>query len=226
MKFSANLTLNRYQWAAQRLVELLPLSPSPIVNDIGAGAGDMHSLTQKAGGKWQGFDLFPKSPEIQQWNLDKPAPNECQSAGIILMLDVLEHLNNPWLGIQHLADTLLPGGFLILSVPNPRWSRSRFSALAQGYPACFTQADLDINHHVFTPWPHIVEKLLTDTGFRIESYVTLDGPTALPGPPYNLRYPLRYAFALLNQGIERYDPTACGMSYGIVAQKEKDDKTS
>jgi hypothetical protein len=27
MKFSASLTLNRYQWAAQRLVELLPLSP-------------------------------------------------------------------------------------------------------------------------------------------------------------------------------------------------------
>jgi len=50
MKFSASLTLNRYQWAAQRLVELLPLSPSPIVNDIGAGAGEMHSLTQKAGG--------------------------------------------------------------------------------------------------------------------------------------------------------------------------------
>jgi hypothetical protein len=29
MKCSANLTLNRYQWASQRLVELLPLSPSP-----------------------------------------------------------------------------------------------------------------------------------------------------------------------------------------------------
>jgi SAM-dependent methyltransferase len=221
MKFSANLTLNRYQWAAQRLVELLPLSPSPIVNDIGAGAGEMHSLTQKVGGKWQGFDLLPKSPEIKRWNLDQPAPAECQSAGIILMLDVLEHLGNPWLSIQHLADTLLPGGFFILTVPNPRWSRSRLYALAKGYPACFTQSDLDINHHVFTPWPHIVEKLLNDTGFSIESYVTLDGSTGWPDRPYNLRYPLRCSFALLNMTIERYDPTACGMSYGILARKEK-----
>lgn len=222
MKVSDNLALTRYEWAYQSLVELLPLAPSPIVSDIGAGAGDMQSLTQKAGGKWQGFDLFPKSPEIQQWNLAQPAPAEYQQAGIILMLDVLEHLNNPWLGIQHLADTLLPGGFLILTVPNPCWSRSRLYALAKGYPACFTQSDLDLNHHVFTSWPHIVEKLLKDTGFSIENYVTLDGSTSLPGHPYNLRYPLRFAFALLNMTIEQYDRTACGMSYGIIARKEKE----
>jgi SAM-dependent methyltransferase len=221
MKISANLTISRYEWAEHCLQELLPQSPSCIVSDIGAGDGRMRSPTEAAGGRWQGFDIAPQLPEIHSWNLDYPAQDNFQPAGAILMLDVLEHLSNPWLGIQHLANTLLPGGFLILTVPNPRWSRSRLYALAKGYPACFTQSDLDINHHVFTPWPHIVEKLLTDTGFSIESYVTLDGPTALPGPPYNLRYPLRYAFALLNRGIERYDPTACGMSYGIVAQKEK-----
>ena len=220
MKCSANLAINRYEWAYQSLVELLPLAPSPIVSDIGAGGGEMHPLTQKAGGKWQGFDLFPKSPEIQQWNLEQPAPAECPSAGIIIMLDVLEHLSNPWLGTHNIANTLLPGGFLILTVPNPRWSRSRLHALAKGYPTCFTQSDLDLNHHVFTPWPHIVEKLLNDTGFSIKSYVTLDGPTQWPGTPYNLRYPMRCTVALLNMAIERYDSTACGMSYGIVAQKD------
>jgi len=134
---------------------------------------------------------------------------------------VLEHLNNPWLGIKNLADTLVDGGFLILTVPNPRWSRSRYNTLTKGYPACFSQSDLDFNHHVFTPWPHIVEKLLSDTGFRIERYVTLEGTTSLPSHPYNFQYPLRVTFAFLNMMIEKFDGTACGMSYGIVAQKIK-----
>ncbi len=56
--------------------------------------------------------------------------------------------------------------------------------------------------------------------FNVDRYVTLDGPTVWPGPPYNLHYPMRCALALLNRVIERYDPTACGMSYGIVAQKD------
>ncbi len=123
------------------------------------------------------------------------------------------------MAVRHLANTLLPGGFLILNTPNPRWSRSRFYALDKGNLACFTQSDLDLNHHVFTPWPHIVEKLLNDTGFSIKTYVTLDGPTSWPSSPYNLRFPLRCAFALVNMGIERRDPTACGMSYGVIAQK-------
>jgi hypothetical protein len=221
MKISENLASDRYEWAKTCLQKLLPQSPSSIVNDIGAGDGKMRSVIESVGGSWQGFDIAPQLSAIQPWNLDFPIPANFQPAGSIIMLDVLEHLSNPWLGMKHLADTLLPGGFLILTVPNPRWSRSRLFALAQGCPACFTQSDLDNNHHVFTPWPHIVEKLLKDTGFSIKSYVTLDGSTVYPGDPFNYRYPLRFAVALLNIAIEKRDPTACGMSYGIIAQKDK-----
>ncbi len=107
-----------------------------------------------------------------------------------------------------------------LTIPNPRWSRSRFVALAQGWPACFTASDLELNHHVFTPWQHVVERLLCDTGFRVTRYVTLDGSTGWPGRPYNLRYRVRLAFAGLNALVERRDPTARGMSYGVLAEKE------
>jgi len=219
IQLSANLQISRYEWAEICLRELLPKSSSPVVSDVGSGDGRMRNITESAGGQWQGFDIAPQRPDIVSWNLDYPSPNESKSPGIILLLDVLEHLNNPWLNIQNLTDTLIPGGFLIITVPNPRWSRSRFNTLGKGYPACFTQSDLDLNHHVFTPWPHIVEKLLNDTGFNVEQYVTLDGQTNLPGNPYNFRYPVRYVFSLLNMVIEKYDPSACGMSYGIVAKK-------
>ncbi|MBE9174999.1 methyltransferase domain-containing protein [Synechocystis salina LEGE 06155] len=221
MKLSQNLAISRYQWAEVCLKKLLHQVNSPVVSDIGAGNGQMKSITESSGGVWQGFDLIPQKPEIHHWNLDFPMPSHFQSPGIIIMLDVLEHLNNPWLGVQNLANTLLPDGYLILTMPNPKWSRSRFYNLASGYLACFTQSDLDLNHHVFTPWPHIIERLLEDIGFTIEDYVTLDGKTTLPRSPYNFRYPLRFAFSLMNIMLEKYDPTACGMSYGILAKKSR-----
>ena len=108
-----------------------------------------------------------------------------------------------------------------MTMPNPRWSRSRIHALIYGNPACFTQSDLDINGHVFTPWPHILMRMLSDTGFDVQDYVTLDGKTGWPGRPISLRYPLRVFHALCNMLIERLDATACGMSYGLVARLRK-----
>ena len=125
----------------------------------------------------------------------EPAAASAVRPGMALLLDVLEHCNNPWLAARNISDFLLPGGFIVITTPNPRFSRSRMYALAKGFPLCFTQSDLDFNHHVFTPWPHIIERLLQDTGFSITQYVTLDGPTIWPRAPYNLRYPLRVAFA-------------------------------
>jgi 2-polyprenyl-3-methyl-5-hydroxy-6-metoxy-1,4-benzoquinol methylase len=39
---------------------------------------------------------------------------------IILCTEVLEHLEKPWVGLQHLRDALNPGGSLILTVPEGR----------------------------------------------------------------------------------------------------------
>lgn len=222
----SNLTFSRHEFAYQCLCELLPRAPSRVVSDIGADLdigvdnNRMSFLIKKEGGMWQGFDKFPRSPEIHQWDLDGPMPIEFQPAGIVLLLDVLEHLKNPGLAVKNITNALLPGGYLVLTFPNPLWSRSRFHALAKGYPICFTKSDLDLNHHVFTPWPHIVMKYLKDEGFILQKYVTLDGPTNWPPLTLNiLHYSLRCAFALLCMIIEWHEPDACGMSYGLVARK-------
>ena len=92
------------------------------------------------------------------------------------------------------------------------------NALVYGEPTCFTQDDLDLNHHIFTS-PHVVERILLDNGLSVEEYVTLDGKTTWPGRPYNLKYPVRMGLALTNRVIEWLDPTACGMAYALVARK-------
>jgi SAM-dependent methyltransferase len=152
-----------------------------------------------------------------KWDLDDPPPNEWEKGGVALLLDVIEHCNNPGLALRHVSQILLPGAFLILTTPNPLWSRSRFEALAKGLPTCFKQSDLDLNHHVFTPWPHILQRLLSDSGFAIRHYFTLDGKTNWPRPRAQLKYPARLLFAMLNKLVESRDPSACGMSYGILA---------
>ena len=95
-------------------------------------------------------------------------------------------------------------------------------ALRSGVPICFQQSDLDLNRHVFTPWPHIVERLLAESGFGMDRCETLDGPTRWPEWRWDLRYPVRVGVALVNRWMEFRDPWAHGMSYGVVAVKVRD----
>ena len=219
MKISENSPLSRYEWAPEQVRKLLPLSLTKIVADIGARDARLRTIIADIGGEWHGYDLKPATDIVIQWNIEQAANPLFPKPAVVLMLDVLEHLCNPWSAMQNVADYLLPDGHLILTTPNPLWSRSRMWALAHGTPTCFTQSDLDLNHHVFTSWPHIVERLLGDCGFTVIRCDTLDGWTKWPIGPITLRYPVRLALACANKWIESRDQAACGMSYGVVAKK-------
>ncbi len=219
LKLTENTAWSRYQWAAEQLRASLPTAPGRIVADIGAGEGRMRAVVENAGAEWFGYDLLPRVEGVSSWDLEQVADSRFPKAAVVMALDVLEHLRNPWRCMMNISDHLLPGGYLILTTPNPGWSRSRMWALANGVPSCFTQLDLDSNHHVFTPWPHIVERLLADRRLEAIRYDTLDGRTRWPGRPLGIRYPLRLALALVTKCIERRDPRSRGMSYGVVARK-------
>ena len=219
MQLDGNSNFCTYDWTAAVMSPLIIESSIKLVLDIGAGDGRMLALIAAGGGEPRGFDLVPSSDKIIRWDLDEPPASNWPLAGGALLMDVIEHCNNPGLALRHVAEALLPGGFLVLTTPNPRWSRSRIFALLSGYPACFTQSDLDINHHVFTPWPHVLKRMLTDAGFQVEHYTTLDGKREWPGRPFNLHYPARLVMAAAMKAIERRDPSACGMSYGIIARR-------
>jgi SAM-dependent methyltransferase len=217
---SAIVSLTRYTFVPEAVRDLQPTLPAPVVYDLGAGEGPMRAPMAALGLAWHGFDGWPANAQIRHWNLDQPCPIPGADAGLVLLLDVLEHLRNPGLNLRHIADILLPGGCLLLTTPNPRWSRSRLEAVRTGFPSCFTPDDLALNGHVFPAWPHIVERLLADTGLQLERYVALDGRTPWPDRPFSLRYPVRLAHAAANKLLEWRDPTACGMSYAMVARKK------
>lgn len=197
---------------------LLPNLKNKKVADVGCKGDIMKGKVNKEGGEWVGFDLDPSHENVKKWNIEKES-KEGGNFSLVLMLDVVEHLGNPWIGMKNISESMSEGGYLIMTTPNPLWSRSRFHALAKGVPSCFDEGDLKDNHHVFTPWPHIVRKLLKDSELSLKRYETLDGKSKVPRDPHSLWYFVRVSFATTRIILEKYDKSSCGMSYGMIAKK-------
>jgi hypothetical protein len=221
MKLTHNLSLNRYEWAAKKIAEICAAQAKKVnLFDIGSRDNVLKQYLDLTQVTYSAFDMDPIDPEAYLWNIEHPFPYDHKPPQIISLLEVVEHLNNPWLSFKNLADVIEPGGHLILTTPNPSWSTSRINMLNKGFLTCFTVNDLKVNHHVFIAYQHIVEKLLNDNHFEIVEYVTLDGDTKL----FNKDLKLSSLFLQLparavKKAIEKRDPTSKGMSYGIVAKR-------
>jgi 2-polyprenyl-3-methyl-5-hydroxy-6-metoxy-1,4-benzoquinol methylase len=216
-----NLADSRYEYVGKLLAALAKQKPDAVVFDIGAGDCKMRPIVEAAGLKWIGFDFAPSEPAVRKWDLVDPCPLQDVKADVALLLDVIEHLFNPGIAMTHIAEVLKPDGMLVLTMPNPHWSRSRIHHVLHGTLACFTQQDLDRNHHVFPPLRHVIERLLQDSNLAIERYVTLDG-NEIPWPKarFSLSYPVLCAEALGRKLIEWKDAAACGMSYALIARPQ------
>lgn len=196
------------------------LKPS-VAFDVGAGKAPMREPVGQAGLRWYGFDLDVSTPGVEFWDLSEPCPLRGVKAGLVLLMDVVEHLLNAGLALDHISDVLEVDGYLLLTTPNPRWSKSRLHALLTGFPSCFTQSDLDLNHHVFPVWPHVLSRILESRGFVIEEYCLLRGRMRWPGLRPILRFPLRFAHAAICRSIERLDTTAVSSDYAYIARKKR-----
>ncbi len=201
MKFSKILSLNRYQWASAIINQYA--QTKPIIFDIGARDAIIKEYITK-NIDYQGYDLKPDNDLVREWNLEDE-PQMLEKADCILFLEVIEYLHNPWLCLSNLSKALKPNGTLILTTPNPFWSESRFTLFIKGSMPCFTEQDLFLNNHVFTPWPHIV---------------ALDGKTVIFDRQL-FSNPLRIFKRLIKVFLEALNKNACGMSYGIIAKKNE-----
>lgn len=220
-KHDADLDLDsRFRWAARAVDELR--SDNPLIRDvfdIGSGNEILAESIKRTGLDYKSFDIAPATETVRQWNIEEPFPYS-DRADVVVLLEVVDHLNNPWLGLRNVAEVLRPGGHLILSTPNPSWSGSRLTLLGRGVLAMFTDDDLVINHHVFTPWRHVIHRLLADSSFSSITFTQLGKKTNLFATPFwGIKLPLRIAFRLVKIFLETRDPEAVGALYGVIAQK-------
>ena len=207
---------NRAIFANTMLDRYYSKSPNLVVSDIGAGFGHMKDKIESLGRKWQPFDYVKKLDETIIWNLNDEAPSGMENAGIVIFLEVLEHLDNPLLGLQNITKHLDKNGIIILTTPNPQSSKNTLSLFLRGSLYAFQEKHIQENH-VFTPWKHVVYEFLKRSGFEILEYAIVD--TQYKNKK-NKSLKDRFK-SKIESYIEYRNPLAKGMSYGIVARKIK-----
>ncbi len=205
---------NRGDFAKEMLHKYKPSESKIVVSDIGAGYGHMEETVLELGGQWQPFDVTKKISKSTIWDLNDRAPEGAEKANLVIFLEVLEHLDNPLLGLQNISDHIRKDGILVLTTPNPQSSKNTLSLFLRGALYAFQEKHIEENH-VFTPWKHIVIDFLKRCGFEVLEYAIVD-----------IEYKRRSISSFKDwikyraeAFIESRNPMAQGMSYGIVAKK-------
>ena len=120
---------------------------------------------------------FPEAGDAAKGRLDEvhignveqlDLPIEPASLDVVLCLDVLEHLIDPWSTITRLATLLKPGGVLIASVPNVRHFRVVLPLLFRGQWKYADFGLMDRTHLRFFTRGSAIE-LLEAAGLRVDA---------------------------------------------------------
>lgn len=130
--------------AVVRAVEGLPRFPALSVLDLSCGEGEILSRLAASGCRVQGThyreddyiierrDRLADIPVIGGVNLQQRLPFDDASFDVVLLIEVLEHLDSHFNVIAEAGRVLVPGGHLLLTTPNIFRLHSRFQFLLTG----------------------------------------------------------------------------------------------
>jgi 2-polyprenyl-3-methyl-5-hydroxy-6-metoxy-1,4-benzoquinol methylase len=143
----AMATPSQDRYFATARTEVLPWLPARVTRmlDVGCGAGATTAAVRSAREvAWAGGIEYVEAVAAQArsvcdavWTGDAAlAPLESEiapgSLDLVLCLDVLEHMADPWSMVRRLSALIAPGGRLIVSVPNIRHWKFVWRLLARG----------------------------------------------------------------------------------------------
>ncbi len=126
--------------AVSRLIPMIP-PPHRRLVDVGAGTGRMAPLYER---KWESFVLLDPSKEqleIAHKKISHPEkaefaigsaeliPLRDSSCDTVLCTRVFHYIADPRRAIREFRRILVPGGYLILEIPNKRHAKARLRAL-------------------------------------------------------------------------------------------------
>lgn len=176
-KFYASKDVSYFDSVRKEIEPLLPVKMDKVF-EIGCGSGaTLQWLKNEKGCGWiGGVELSEDAADRAKNRLDYFLAGNIEnieltfengSLDLILCLDVLEHLVDPWLTVKRLALLLKPGGALIISLPNimhrsamlPLLFHDRFDYIPSGI--------LDRTHLRFFTRKTAIE-LLEQGGLKVE----------------------------------------------------------
>lgn len=107
--------------------------------DVSCKKGDVLCALAPRGFTLRGTNFEPEGPPFDSIPVDygidlrKPLPYADASFDVVLLVEVIEHLENHRIAICELARILKPGGILVLTTPNIMRLNSRLHFLFSGY---------------------------------------------------------------------------------------------
>ncbi len=140
-----------------QILELVPEGMSHVL-DVGGGIGASAAFLKSTGKVHMasvvdlvGTLALPEIDHAFGGDLEDPdllarIDRECGPFDVILCLDVLEHLTDPWAVVDRLSGMLVPGGILVASIPNVRNYRLLGPLLFQGRFDLTERGILDRTH--------------------------------------------------------------------------------
>lgn len=155
--------------------DILPILPlySENVLEVGCGTGSTLVWLREIGkcGNTYGIELFENAAEIAKERVDHVLVADIEQTkldypknhfDLILSLDVLEHLVDPWKTLSCLVEHLKPGGTIIASIPNVRHIKNLLSLLFMGKWEYTEQGLLDKTHLRFFTKKSACQLMQTD----------------------------------------------------------------
>lgn len=143
------------------------------VVDLACGDGRTTYLLRKMGAVVSPYDIFPESCKLpddtpQFADVGQTLPIADESADLVILQEVIEHLPNQLFALQEICRVLKPGGELFLTTP------SRSSLVARLSYLCFESEGLK-----GTPWGSVDGVWGRDGGRRYYGHLFLIGAQQL-----------------------------------------------
>lgn len=121
-------------------------APRGRIVDVGCGTG---GLVRVLGGRFQSYcgldavryEAFPAAAEFHRVDLDAAEwPALAVPADVVVAIETIEHLENPWAFMRHLTMLAAAGGLLIVTTPNQLSLLSLVTLLARRRFSAFQDA--------------------------------------------------------------------------------------
>lgn len=148
-----------------------------VILDMGAGEGAMSQRLFDSGYKVVALDMNKENfkafgPEFHQINFNNVdqvnifAEKYKEHFDVVLGLEVIEHLENPWEYIRLLKKMVKKGGKIIITTPNTASWLSRFYFLFTGKFYSFNEQSVDGYGHISPISPWELELILKREGMK------------------------------------------------------------
>lgn len=155
--------------------------------DLGCGDGDYAKRLKELGFDVVACDIdkerfkYRDEIEFKAHDITQDMPFRDNEFDYVLLMEVTEHLKNPYTVFQEVNRVIKKDAFLILSMPNILSLKSRFRFLFEGAYDYFREPPLDqinnpkekiFNLHIVPYRYHELEYLLLVSGFKVENIFT------------------------------------------------------